>query len=391
MEKDWADQTASIRHQIDRTKYREHSVPLFLSSSFTYEDAAQAEAMFAGKEEGDIYSRFTNPNTTELINKMCVLEQTESGVATASGMAAIFNALAAHLSSGDHVLASNSLFGNSIYIIETVLPKWGVEFTLVDINDQTAWESSFKENTRFVLIETPSNPGLDIVDMSWLAELCLKHRAIFCVDNCFATPILQKPILFGADMVTHSATKWIDGQGRVLGGLVLGSSEVITPVYEFLRRTGACLSPFNAWLLSKSLETLDVRMERHCNNALALAKFLEAHPKIETVRYPFLDSHPQAALARAQMKMGGGIVTCNIKGNKKECFKFIDHLKMLSITANLGDTRTIVTHPSTTTHSKMTDEARVAVGIYHSTIRISVGLENIDDIITDIKQALKYS
>lgn len=389
MDKEWADQSASIRLQTEKTQYREHSVPLFLTSSFTYNSASQAEEIFAGREEGDIYSRFTNPNTTELINKICTLEQAEAGVATASGMAAIFNALASHLSAGDHVLASSSLFGNSIYIIESVLPRWGVEYTLVDINDQKAWESSFRPNTRFVLIETPSNPGLDIIDLSWLAELCLRHRAIFCVDNCFATPILQKPILFGADMVIHSATKWIDGQGRVLGGLIAGSEAVITPVYEFLRRTGACLSPFNAWILSKSLETLELRMQRHCENAMALATYLEAHPSISRVRYPFLDSHPQVKLAKKQMRLGGGIVTCDIAGGKEECFRFIDSLQMLSITANLGDSRTIVTHPGTTTHSKMTDEARAAVGIYASTIRISVGLENISDIILDIETALK--
>ena len=383
------DSTKAIRNQLDRSSYREHSAPMFLTSSFVYDSAEHAEQMFAGEGEGDIYSRFTNPNTTEFIQKMCALEKAEEGVATASGMAAVFSSLAAHLSTGDHLLASNALFGNSLYIIKNILPKWGVEYTLVDIRDKDAWENGFKSNTRMVLIETPSNPALDLIDLEWIQAECKKHNVLLNVDNCFATPILQKPIEYGADIVTHSGTKFIDGQGRVLGGVVVGSNEAISPVFDFLRRTGACLSPFNAWLLSKSLETLDVRMERHCDNALKLAEFLEDDPRISQVRYPFLRSHEQYDLAQKQMKKGGGIVTFNLNGGKEECFSFINRLNLLSITANLGDSRTIITHPMTTTHSKMSSEEQKQVGIAPATVRISVGLEDISDILEDIDQALK--
>lgn len=373
---------------MERTQYREHSSPLFLSSSFVYDSAEHAAAMFAGEGEGDIYSRFTNPNTTELINKLCSLEMTASGVVTASGMAAIFASLAAYLQQGDHLLASNSLFGNSLYIIKNILPKWGISYSLVDLTDVEQWRSSFKSNTRMVLVESPSNPGLDLIDIQWLANECKRHKVILNVDNCFATPILQKPALFGAELITHSATKFIDGQGRILGGAVLGSEERITPIFDFLRRTGPSLSAFNAWLLSKSLETLDLRMERHCNNALQLASFLEGHKRITAVKYPFLPSHPQYELAKKQMKMGGGIVSLEVAGGQEACFRLINDLSLPSITANLGDTRTIVTHPSTTTHSKLQESERKRIGITDGTLRVSVGLEDIGDIMRDFELAL---
>ncbi len=385
------DATSAIRLQTEQTAYREHSVPMFLTSSFTFDSAEHAESMFAGELEGDIYSRFSNPNCSELINKMCALEQVESGVATASGMAAIFNSLAAHLKAGDHVVAASSLFGNTLYILKNILPSWGIETTFVDLKDQSAWEQAFKANTKMVLVETPTNPSLELIDLKWLSELTHQHQAILAVDNCFATPIVQKPALFGADLIIHSATKFIDGQGRVLGGLVLGKKELTSPVYDFLRRTGSSLSPFNAWVLSKSLETLDLRVERHCNNAFELAKRFEKHEKLNAVRYPFLQSHEQHELAKQQMSMGGGLFTIDVKGGKKACFEFINQIKLLSITANLGDTRTIVTHPATTTHSKLSEADRLKAGITDGTIRISVGLEHVDDIYEDLNQALKHA
>ncbi|MEL6390135.1 MAG: aminotransferase class I/II-fold pyridoxal phosphate-dependent enzyme [Bacteroidota bacterium] len=373
---------------MSRTPYREHSAPLFVTSSFVYDDAEHAESMFAGEGEGDIYSRFTNPNTTELIERMNALERTEAGVATASGMAAVFSTLATHLDAGDHLVACSSLFGNSLYIIEQILPKWGIRYTLVDIHDHDHWEKAIAKKPKMVLIETPSNPGLDLIDLEWMGELCMRSGVMFCVDNCFATPILQKPIDYGADLIIHSATKWIDGQGRVLGGLVQGTKTYVQPIFDFLRRTGACLSPFNAWILSKSLETLEVRMERHCSNALQLASFLESQSEVRKVVYPFLESHPQHDLAHRQMTMGGGIITIHFTNVKQVAFEFINRLRLPSLTANLGDSRTIITHPATTTHSKLSEEQRSQIGIHDGTIRISVGLEHIDDIIADFGQAL---
>ncbi len=382
------DSSKSIRIQTDQTKYREHSTPMFLTSSFTYHDAEHAATMFRGEGEGDIYSRFSNPNTSELINKVCALEEAESGIATASGMAAIFNTLCAHLKTGDEVIASNSLFGNTMYILHHILPDWGINCQFVDLTDSAGWEQAISSNTKMVLIETPSNPGLELVDLSWLSALCREHEVIFAVDNCFATPILQKPMKLGADLSIHSATKWMDGQGRVLGGMVVGHEQYVSPIFDFLRRTGASMSPFNAWVLSKSIETLELRMERHCSNALQLAHYLEAHTGIDRLVYPYLESHPQYALANRQMTMGSGIITCHLAGDQNDCFQFINKLKMLSITANLGDSRTIITHPATTTHSKLTKEEQLKAGISESTVRISVGLEHIDDIISDIAQAL---
>ena len=290
------DRSKSIRIQTDQTKYREHSTPIFLTSSFTYHDAEHAATMFRGEGDGDIYSRFSNPNTSELIHKVCALEEAESGIATASGMAAIFNTLCAHLKSGDEIVASNSLFGNTMYILNHILPEWGINCKFVNLSDQTGWEQAITSSTKMVLIETPSNPGLELVDLKWLSAICKKHNVVFAVDNCFATPILQKPMTHGADLSIHSATKWMDGQGRVLGGIVVGHNQYVSPIFDFLRRTGASMSPFNAWILSKSIETLAVRVDKHCDNALQLAEFLESLDQINFVKYPFLQSHPSYSI-----------------------------------------------------------------------------------------------
>ncbi len=384
-------ETNAIRHQNPRTDFREHSVPLYLTSSFVFDDAEQARALFADEVPGNIYTRFSNPNNTEFIEKLCLLEGTEDGIATASGMAAMYSSMAALLKAGDHVLASRSVFGSTHQILSMLFPRFGITHTYVDIADPASWESHIQPNTKMIFVETPSNPALDIIDLEWLGKLAAKHNLILNVDNCFATPYLQNPAKWGAHIVTHSATKFIDGQGRVIAGAVLGKKELINEVRFFTRHTGPALSPFNAWVLSKSLETLAVRMDRHCSNALALAEFLETHPEVIKVKYPFLPSHPQHALARKQMRLGGGLVTFEIKGGIDRGRKFLNALKMLSHTANLGDTRTIATHPASTTHSKLTDDERQAVGITPGLIRISAGLENIDDIKADIVQAMKAS
>jgi O-succinylhomoserine sulfhydrylase len=384
-------ETNAIRIQADRTDNREHSVPMYLTSSFTFDDAEQMRAMFADELEGNIYSRFTNPNSTELVDKMCLLEGAEAGYATASGMSAIFASFMALLKSGDHILASSSIFGSTHTVLSKILPKYGIEHTYADVNKPETWESLIQKNTKMIFVETPSNPGLDIIDLDWLGKLSNKHNIILNVDNCFATPFIQRPIEFGAHLVTHSATKYIDGQGRVLGGLVLGKKELIKEIYTFCRSTGPSLSPFNAWTLSKSLETLALRMERHSQNAYKLAMLLENHPDVKQVRYPFLLSHPQFEIAKKQMSMGGGIVTFEIQGGIERGRRFLDALQMCSLTANLGDTRTIATHPASTTHAKLSEEERLAVGITAGLVRISVGLENIIDIIADIEQALAKS
>lgn len=384
-------ETLAVRTQVNRTENREHSVPLYLTSSFMFENAEQARAVFSGEEEAHIYSRFSNPNASELIEKMCLLEDTEDGFATASGMSSIFASFAPFLKKGDHLVACRSVFGNTHRIITEILPEWGVEYTYVDIHQPETWEAAIQSNTKMFFAETPSNPALDFIDLEALGKLTSKHGILLNIDNCFATPYLQRPSHYGADIIVHSATKWIDGQGRVLGGLVLGKKELIAQVYAFARRTGPAISPFNAWLLSKSLETLAVRMDRHCSNALAIASYLEQHPEIESVKYPHLPSHPQFDLAKRQMSQGGGLFTCIVKGGLERGRRFLDSLKMLSLTANLGDSRTIATHPASTTHSKLSPQDREAVGIWDGLIRFSVGLEHIDDIIKDIEQALEKS
>lgn len=381
-------ETLAIRTQSERSQFNEHSTPLHLTSSFVFDDAEQMRAMFSDEVEGNIYSRFSNPNTTELIEKICVLEDAEAGWATATGMAAVFTTFGALLKQGDHVLACRSIFGSSHTILTKILPKWGITFTYVDINDTENWSKAVKENTKMVFVETPTNPGVDILDLEWLGKFAKKHNLLNIIDNCFATPYLQQPIKYGADLVIHSATKYLDGQGRVLGGLIAGKQSLIDEVQGFARHSGPALSPFNAWVISKSLETLAVRMDRHSENALKLATWLENHPQVELVKYPFLPSHPKYDVAKKQMKAGGGIVTFIVKGGVEKGRQFLDKLQLISITANLGDTRTIATHPASTTHSKLTEEERHEVGILPGLIRVSVGLENIEDIIEDIKQGL---
>ena len=384
-------ETTAIRTQAKQSGFREHAAPIYLTSSFTAENAEQARALFADEIEGNIYSRFSNPNTAEFAEKLAQLEKCEDAYAFSSGMAAVFGCFAALLNKGDHVVASRSLFGSSHQILTKVLPRWGINHTYVDANDPNAWQAGITSKTRMLFVETPSNPGLDIIDLSLLGRLAQAHDLILHVDNCFATPHLQTPIDFGAHLMTHSATKYIDGQGRVIGGVTAGTKALIAEIRFFARQTGPSLSPFNAWMLSKSIETLAVRMDRHCENALALATSLQGHDELEMVKYPFLPSHPQYELARKQMKQGGGIITFSVKGGYAQAQRFIDALQMISFTANLGDTRTIATHPASTTHSKLTETERNRVGIMPGLIRISVGLEHIEDIRNDIIQALERS
>jgi O-succinylhomoserine sulfhydrylase len=380
--------TKAIRIRTDRTPEKEHSSPVFLTSSFTYDDAEEMRAVFADEKEGNIYTRFSNPSVQEFIDRLCALEGAEAGFATSSGMSAIVASFLSFLKQGDHLLSCNAIFGSTHTVITKYLPKYGIEYTYVDPGDPVQWAAAIRPSTKMFYLETPTNPGLDIIDLAAAGELCRKQNLIFNVDNCFATPIGQTPIQYGADLVVHSATKWIDGQGRVLGGAVVGKKELIKEIYLFCRSTGPSLSPFNAWVLSRSLETLDVRMERHSSNALHIAQKLEGHSGIASLRYPFLPSHPQYAIARAQMFNGGGIVCFELKGGLESGRNFLNRLKMLSLTANLGDTRSIASHPASTTHAKLTPEERAAVGISDGLIRISVGLEHRDDILEDILQAL---
>ena len=380
--------TDAIREQHRRSEFREHSVPLYLTSSFVFDDAEQARAMFADEISGNIYSRYSNPNTDEFIAKLCLMEGTEDGIATSSGMAAMFSSMAALLQSGDHILACRSVFGSTHQILNTIFPKFGITSTYVDISEPETWESKIQKNTKMIFVETPSNPALDIIDLEWLGKLASRNNLILNVDNCFATPYLQNPAKYGAHIVTHSATKFIDGQGRVIAGAILGKKDLLKEIRFFTRHTGPAMAPFNAWLLSKSLETLAVRMERHCENALKLAQYLETNAEITRVKYPFLPSHPQYELAKKQMRLGGGLVTFELKGGLDQGRKFLNALKMISHTPNLGDTRTIAIHPASTTHSKLTDEERAQVGISPGLIRIAVGLEDVRDIIRDIEGAI---
>ena len=390
-------QTKAIRTQTPKSPNREHSVPLYLTSSFTFESAEQGEALFNESEAGNIYSRFSNPNVSEFVDKVCMLENAEDGIATGTGMAAVFASMAGLLKSGDHLVACRALFGSAHQIITQILSKWGITHTYLDATATEAeWEAAIQPTNgtpaaRMVYLETPSNPGLELVDLAMLARLKAKHGFILNVDNCFATPILQTPIDFGADLSVHSATKFMDGQGRVLGGIVVGRADLIAPIRFFARHTGPSLSPFNAWVLSKSLETLDLRMERHCRNALALAEALENHPDVERVLYPFLPSHPQHELARAQMSAGGAIVTIELEGGFERVSAFFDALQIPTLSSNLGDSRTIVTNPNTTTHAKLKPDEKAALGITPGLIRISVGLEAIEDLIEDFAQAAAVS
>jgi len=381
-------ETKAIRGQIDRTQYREHSVPMFLTSSFTFESAEAMSETFAGEREGIIYSRYSNPNTSELIKKVCAMEGAEAGFATATGMAACFASIAPFVGAGDHVLASRAVFGSTHRILTQILAKWGVSHTYVDPQDIDNWEKHIQPNTKMIVLETPSNPGLALIDLEKAGKIAEKHGLILNVDNCFATPYLQRPLDYGAHLVSHSGTKWMDGQGRILGGIIAGKADLIDEVIAFCRHTGPAMSPFNAWILSKSLETLAVRMDRHCENALKIAQFLENQDIVNKVFYPHLESHPQYDLAKKQMKAGGGIVTFEVKGGSKKAMQFLNKIQLCSLSSNLGDTRSIVTHPSSTTHSKLSEEERLAVGITQGMIRISCGLEHVEDVIGDLRQAL---
>ena len=381
-------ETLAIRTQTPVSAEREHSVPLYLTSSFRFDDAEHARALFTEEIAGNIYSRYANPNTDEFIRKLCLLEGAEDGIATASGMSAVFTAIAARVSAGDHVLASRALFGSTHQLFTRILPKWGVTSDYADASDPASWARLVQPTTKLIFIETPSNPGLELLDLRWLGEFASARGIPLVVDNCFATPYLQQPLALGANVVIHSATKYIDGQGRALGGAIVGDASYITDCRFFARHTGPAMSAFNAWLLSKSLETLAVRMDRHCANALALAQHFEGHPALSAVRYPFLPSHPQHDLARAQMQQGGGIVALELRGGLTAGQAVLNGVRMVSHSANLGDTRTIITHPASTTHSKLSVAERSAVGISDGLIRVSVGLEHVSDIIADVEQAL---
>jgi len=384
-------ETKAIRSQLSQTEHKEHSAPIFMTSSFTFDSAEEGARIFKGEQEGNLYSRFSNPNTQELATKLQEMEGVEDGMVTASGMAAVFTSFAALLKAGDHIISCKSIFGNSSYILNHILPSWGIEVSYVDIHDKEGWTQAFKPNTKMLYLETPSNPTLQTADMGYLGELCKANEVIFSVDNCFATPYLQQPSKFGADLVIHSATKYIDGQGRVLGGAILGTAKYVRQCYDFVRRTGAALSPFNAWILSKSLETLAIRMDRHCANAAKLADFLAEQQDITQVIYPHHKSNPQLDLALKQMSQGGGLVGCELKGGAERGAKFLNALQLHSKTANLGDSRSIATHPASTTHSKLNAEQQLDIDITPGYFRFSVGLEHIDDIIADVDQALKAS
>ena len=380
--------TKVIRTRTERTSEMEHSSPMFLTSSFTFNNAEEMRAAFADETDANIYSRFSNPTVQEFTDRICALEGAEDAYATASGMSAIFASFMTFLKKGDHLLSCNAIFGSTHTIIKKYLPNYGIECSYVSADKPEEWEAAIRPNTKMIYLETPTNPGLDIIDLAFAGELAKKHHLILNVDNCFATPVIQRPIDFGAHLVVHSATKWMDGQGRVLGGVIAGKKELIHDIYMFCRSTGPALAPFNAWVLSKSLETLDVRMERHAANALYIAKALEGHPAISWLKYPFLSSHPHHAIAVKQMKNGGGIVCFNLKGGIESGRNFLNNLTMLSLTANLGDTKSIASHPASTTHAKLTEEERMAVNITPGLIRISAGLEHADDILDDILQAL---
>jgi O-succinylhomoserine sulfhydrylase len=380
-------ETDAIRIQTERSQFLEHSTPLYLTSSYIFEDAEDMRASFADEKERNIYSRYSNPNTTEFIEKICKMEGAESGYAFATGMSAVFSTFATLLNAGDHIVCSRSIFGSTQTMCKNILPKWNIATSYFKIDEIDLVESLIQPNTKFIYAESPTNPTVDILDLARLGQIAKKHNLLLVIDNCFATPYLQQPIKFGADLVIHSATKLIDGQGRVLGGITVGKAELIEQIYLFSRNTGPALSPFNAWVLSKSLETLAVRVDKHCENALKVAEFLEGQPKVNLVKYPFLKSHPQFELARKQMKAGGNVVAFEIDGGIDAGRKFLNAIKLLSLSANLGDTRTIVTHPASTTHAKVSETERLEAGITPGLVRISVGLEHVEDVIDDLKQA----
>ena len=382
--------TLGVRAGVRRTEFNEHSEAMFLTSSFCFDSAADAAHGFANAEKGFIYSRFTNPTVAMFQDRLAAMEGGQACIATSSGMSAIMTVAMSHLQAGDHVVCSRSVFGATIQLFTAILGKFGIETTYVDMSDLGSWQAAVKPNTKLFYLETPSNPLTEVADIAGIAKIAKAANALYVVDNCFCTPALQKPLELGADVVIHSATKYLDGQGRVLGGAVVGTEEfILGKVFPYVRTSGPTLSAFNAWVILKGLETLNLRVEKQSQSALELAEWLEKQPAVERVYHPGLKSHPQYELAKAQQKIGGPILSFTLKGGKEAAWKVIDGTKLLSITANLGDTRTTITHPATTTHVRVTPEARAAAGITDSLVRIAVGLENIEDIKNDLLTGLK--
>jgi O-succinylhomoserine sulfhydrylase len=382
-------ETLAVRAGTHRSQFNEHSEALYLTSSFVFKDAAEAAARFSGEDPGMVYSRYTNPTVSALQERLAALEGAECCVATASGMSAILGCVMALMKAGTHIVSSRSIFGATVQLFGNMMQRFGVDTTFVPATDVAAWEQAIRPNTRLLFLETPSNPLTEISDVTALAEVAHRHGALLVVDNCFCSPALQRPLELGADIVMHSATKFLDGQGRVLGGAVLGRRELILDgMTAFLRSCGPTLSPFNAWVILKGLETLGLRMQAHSKGALELAQWLEQHPKVERVYYPGLASHPQHALAMRQQKSGGGIVSFDVRGGREAGWKVIDSTQLISITANLGDTKTTITHPASTTHGRVAPEARKAAGIGEGLLRIAVGLEAVSDIQADLARGL---
>ena len=381
-------ETKAIRAQMERSDNNEHSTPLYLTSSFVFDTADDMRAAFNDESDDFIYSRYSNPNLNEFVNKVCLLENAEAGVSFGSGMAAIYTTFMALLKSGDHLISCSSVFGATHAIFTKYFPKLNISHSYFNTNNVLAIEKLIKPETKFIYLETPTNPAIELIDLEVVSAIAKKHKLLLIVDNCFATPYLQQPIKYGADLVLHSATKYMDGQGRVLGGITVGKKDLINDIYLFGRLTGPSMSPFNAWVLSKSLETLALRMDRHCENALYIAQQLEGHEQLENVSYPFLPSHPNYTIAKKQMKAGGGIITITMKGGYEAAKTFLDKLQMIKISPNLGDARSIVTHPASSTHCKLSEEERLTVGIKPGLIRISIGLENKEDILNDLLNAL---
>ena len=381
--------TLAIRSGHRRTAELEHSEAIFTTSSFVFENAAQAAARFAGDEPGNIYSRFTNPTTKIFEERLAAMEGGEACVATASGMAAIMSLCVALLQTGDHIVSSRSIFGTTTTLFDKLLPRFGIETSFVDLTNLDDWKQAIRNNTRFLFLETPSNPLMEIADIRALADLAHENNCLLVVDNCFCTPALQRPLELGADLIVHSATKYLDGQGRIVGGAVVGSKPLVTEdIFAVIRTTGPCMSPFNAWIALKGLETLNLRMNAHSQQASHLARFLQQHPAVEQVFHPGLESHPQHELAKSQQSGFGGVVSFVVKGGRERAWRVVDATRMISITANLGDVKTTITHPATTTHGRVSDEVKARTGIAEGLIRVAVGLENIDDIVADLSRGL---
>lgn len=380
--------TLAVRAGQSRTHEHEHSEALFLTSSYVFSSAAEAAARFSGESEGNVYSRYTNPTVRTFEERLAALEGAQACVATASGMAAIYATCIAHLKAGDHLLASRNIFGSTNVLFEKFLTKFDIQVSYVDLLDTQGWQQGIQENTRMLYLESPSNPLNEIADLKALAKISQQQQALLVVDNCFCTPALQQPLSFGADLVIHSATKYIDGQGRCLGGAIAGSQELIEPIVGVLRSAGPSMSPFNAWVFTKGLETLNLRMKAHCENTLGLAKWLETQPKVKAVHYCGLESHPQYELAKSQQKAGGGVLAFEVEGGQETAWKLIDATRMISITANLGDAKTTITHPATTTHSRLSEQEREKSGISDGLVRVAVGLESLADIQADLARGL---